>query len=185
MTTTEHPLVEALYRTKGKAEIVNGEIVRFMPTGSDPNFAAVEIAVSLRLHARHTQQGRVGTDNLGFIVDLPNRMSFAPDAAYYVRPPSGMKFVEGAPQFAVEVRSENDYGPAAEREMAAKRADYFVAGTLVVWDVDLLSDGVVRVYRDGNAEHPAALHRKGELADAEPAVPGWTMPVDDLFAPAA
>ncbi len=95
-----------------------------------------------------------------------------------------MKFVEGAPQFAVEVRSENDYGPAAEREMAAKRADYFAAGTLVIWDVDLLSDGVVRVYRDGNAEHPAALHRRGETADAEPAVPGWTMPVDDLFAPA-
>ena len=47
-----------------------------------------------------------------------------------------MRFIEGPPTFAVEVRSENDYGPAAEREMAAKRADYFEAGTLVVWDVD-------------------------------------------------
>ena len=52
------------------------------------------------------------------------------------------------PLFAVEVRSENDYGPAAEREMAAKRADYFAAGTRVVWDVDLLGEDVVRVYRD-------------------------------------
>ena len=93
-----------------------------------------------------------------------------------------MKFIQGAPHFAVEVRSENDYGPAAEREMAAKRSDYFAAGTLVVWDVDLLSDGVVRVYRNGDADNPSALHRRGELADAEPAVPGWTMPVDDLFA---
>ena len=185
MITTEHPLIEALYHVEGKAEIINGEIVRFMPTGSDPNHAAFEIAVSLRLYSRRVQRGRVGTDNLGFIVDLPHRMSFAPDTAYYVLPPSGMKFVEGAPQFAVEVRSEKHYGPAAEREMAAKRADYFAAGTLVVWDVDLLSDGVVRVYRDGNAEHPSALHRRGEFADAEPAVPGWTMPVDDLFAPAA
>ncbi len=58
-----------------------------------------------------------------------------------------MKFFQGAPVFAVEVRSEGDYGPRAEREMAAKRADYFAAGTLVVWDVDLLSENVVRVYR--------------------------------------
>ena len=57
-----------------------------------------------------------------------------------------------APVFAVEVRSEGDYGPAAEREMAAKRADYFAAGTKVVWDVDLLSDDVVRVYRADSPE---------------------------------
>ncbi len=47
-----------------------------------------------------------------------------------------MEFLEGAPIFAVEVRSENDDGPAAERAMAQKRADYFACGTLVVWDVN-------------------------------------------------
>ena len=47
-----------------------------------------------------------------------------------------MKFVEGTPTLAVEVRSEEDYGPTAESEMAEKRADYFEAGTLVVWDVN-------------------------------------------------
>ena len=181
MTNTEHPLVQALYGVEGKAEIIHGEIVRFMSTGFDPNFAAGGIFVSLRLYAKRAHRGHVGTDNLGFIVDLPHRMSFSPDVAYFTNPTTGMKFIEGASDFAVEVRSENDYGPAAEREMAAKRADYFAAGTLVVWDVDLLSDGVIRVYRDGNAEHPGALYRKGELADAEPAVPGWTMPVHDLF----
>ena len=92
-----------------------------------------------------------------------------------------MKFMQGAPVFAVEVRSENDYGPAAEREMAAKRADYFAAGTLVVWDVDLLSDDVVRAYRNGDAERPAAVYGRGQTAEAEPAVPGWTMLVDHLF----
>jgi Uma2 family endonuclease len=44
-----------------------------------------------------------------------------------------MRFFEGAPVFAVEVRSENDYGPDAEREIVQKRADYFAAATLVVW----------------------------------------------------
>jgi Uma2 family endonuclease len=55
-----------------------------------------------------------------------------------------MRFCEGAPVFAVEIRSENDYGPVAEREMATKRADYFACGTLVVWDIDLQSEDVVK-----------------------------------------
>ena len=91
-----------------------------------------------------------------------------------------MKFFQGAPVFAVEVRSENDYGPRAERAMAKKRADYFAAGTLVVWDVDLLSAHVLRVYRSSDPE-TATIYRRGETAEAEPAVPRWTMPVDDLF----
>jgi Uma2 family endonuclease len=111
---------------------------------------------------------------------LPNRRSFSPDAAYYIGPRAGGKFLEGAPVFAVEVRSEDDYGPRAERELAAKRRDYFAANTLVVWDVDVLGQEVVRVYRASDPNNPK-LYRRGELAEAEPAVPGWTLPVDDLF----
>jgi Uma2 family endonuclease len=91
-----------------------------------------------------------------------------------------MKFLDGAPDFAVEVRSENDYGPAALEAMRRKRADYFAAGTQVVWHVDLLCTAVVRVYRAANPDQPTVYHR-GEAAEAEPAVPGWRMPVDDLF----
>ena len=91
-----------------------------------------------------------------------------------------MEFVKGAPVFAAEVRSEGDYGPAAERKMAAKRADYFTAGTKVVWDVDLLGDDVVRVYRADSPEQPTIYHR-GETAEAEPAVPGWKFAVNELF----
>ena len=91
-----------------------------------------------------------------------------------------MKFLEGAPVFAVEVRSENDYGAKAERDIKAKRDDYFAAGTLVVWDVDLLSEDVVRVYGADNPDQPT-IYGRGQIAQAEPAVPGWTMPVDDLF----
>jgi Uma2 family endonuclease len=64
--------------------------------------------------------------------------------------------------------------------MAAKRADYFQAGTQVVWDVDLLGPDVVRVYRATTPTQPVIYHR-GDLAEAEPALPGWRMPVDDLF----
>ena len=41
--------------------------------------------------------------------------------------------------------------------MAQKRADYFAAGTLVVWDVDLLADDVVRVYRADAPDSPHPL----------------------------
>ena len=91
-----------------------------------------------------------------------------------------MDFVRGAPVFAVEVRSKGEYGPRAERDMAAKRADYFGAGTLVVWDVDLRGADVVRAYRADDPERPTVF-RRGESASAEPAVPDWSMPVDDLF----
>jgi Uma2 family endonuclease len=91
-----------------------------------------------------------------------------------------MRFIEGPPTLAVEVRSENDYGPAAEAEMAAKRADYFAAGTLVVWDVDALAE-TVAVFKATAPAQPV-IYRRGEVAEAEPAVPGWTLAVDDIFA---
>ncbi len=174
--------LQDLYRVEGKAELVNGVIVEMPATGEDPGYAGGKVFISLFSHATESGKGRAATDGGGFHVDLPNRQSFSPDAAYYIAERAGMKFVQGAPLFAVEVRSENDDGPAAERAMAAKRADYFAAGTLVVWDVDLLSDDVGRVYRTDAPDYPT-LYRRGEVAEAEPAVPGWTMPVDDLFIP--
>lgn len=179
MATKARATIDDLYQIKEKAELVDGEIVLMSPTGGRPNFAAGEIFVSLHAYARQTGKGRAVSDNAAFRVHLPKRESFSPDVAYYIGPDPGMKFFEGAPQFAVEVRSENDYGPKAEEQIARKRADYFAAGTLVVWDVDLLSDDVVKVYRATDPKNPR-IYRKGDLAEAEPAVPGWSMPVDEL-----
>ncbi len=175
--------IEDLYNAPDgcKAELVDGALVIMSPTGDTPGYAGDEIFVSLHAYARQTRRGRAVGDNKGFRVDLPNRRSFSPDAAYYIGPRTGMKFFQGAPVFAVEVRSENDYGPEAEAKMAQKRHDYFVAGTLVVWDVDLLSENVVTVYRAIDPDNPT-VYRRGEVAEAEPAVPGWCMAVNDLFA---
>ena len=171
--------IEDLYHEKDKAELVDGEIVRFMPTGDSPARAAFKIAVSLSLMEGKIE-GRAYPDNVGFRVDLPNRESFSPDAAWHTGQPTGMRFLEGAPVFAVEVRSENDYGAKAERDMENKRRDYFAAGTLVVWDVDLLGDEAVKVYRADAPDNPT-IYKRGEVAEAEPAVPGWAIPVDELF----
>lgn len=167
---------------KRRAEVVEGEVVVMSPTGDFPARAAENILLSLREHERRAG-GRAGGDGRNFMVDLPGRRSLCPDASY-VRTPDPtrtMRFVVGAPDFAAEVRSEGDYGPRMEAKLARKRADYFAAGTRVVWDVDLLGDDTVRAYRAEAPESPAVF-RRGDTADAEPAVPGWRFPVDELFA---
>src|SRR5690349_7504374 len=101
MSTRTEATVEDLYRVEEhrKAELVNGELVLMSPTGGLPGYAAAEIFVSLRAYAQRTQTGHAIPDNVGFIVDLPNRKSFSPDAAFYAGNLT-MKFLEGAPVFA-------------------------------------------------------------------------------------
>ncbi len=180
MTTKARATIDDLYHAPGKAEIVDGELVLMSPTGDVPNYAAGEIFASLRHHSRSTGKGRAVTDNAGFKVNLPHRNSLSPDAAYYIGPSRGMKFFDRAPIFAVEVRSESDYGPVAEKRIAEKRKDYFAAGTLCLWDVDLLSPEVIRSYHSSDPDNPIIFHH-GDIADAGEAVKGWAMPVDDLF----
>lgn len=175
---------EDLLHAEGKAELIRGRIVHLMPTGIRPNEVAGNIYVDLRGHVKKQGKGKVFTDNIGYTVpELPSgRESFSPDASYYDDPlPANlMRFVEGPPKFAAEVRSESDYTSAAEEEMAAKRADYFAAGTLVVWDVDPVGE-VIYCYRSTQPDVPVVF-RRGATADAEPAVPGWRIVVDVVFA---
>ena len=103
--------IEDLYRVDGKAEIVGGELVLMSAVGGFHGFAVGEIFACLRDYARRTGRGVALGDNVGFVVDLPNRRSFSPDAAFWT-------------------------GPLTPKP-----------------------------------------------AEAEPAVPGWWMPVDDLFPP--
>jgi len=178
--TDTRATLEDLYKVEGKAELVHGEIVAMPPAGDEPSLLGGEIFAHLRDYARRTGQGRAYPDGAGFRANLRHRESFSPDAAYHLGPRTGMDFLATAPVFAVEVRSKNDYGPAAEEAMRQKRADYFACGTLVVWDVDLLGVDVVKVYRTSNPDHPT-MYRRGDIAEAEPAVPGWRMAVDALF----
>jgi Uma2 family endonuclease len=179
-TKVEETLEDLLHQIDQKAEIVNHQIILLPPMGALPGHACLEVFASLWEYSMQKKNGLAFGDNTAFMVNLPHRKSFSPCAGFFVGPyPKGFEFFQGAPVFAVEVRNEWDYGLRAEHERAAKRIDYFAAGTLVVWDVDLLSDDLVRVYRAGEKE--STIYRRGQVAEAEPAVPGWTMPVDDFF----
>jgi Uma2 family endonuclease len=175
--------LDDLYRTPEKAELVGARTVRFKASGKKPSRAAFRIARSLDDHADRTGKGRAYADNTGFAVpELPSgRESFAPDASFYdgPLPVNRMRFIEGAPTFAAEVRSENDYGAAAEAEMADKWADYFAAGTQVVWDVDPKAE-CIHVYRASDPNQAKTYHR-GQTAEADPAVTGWRVSVDWIF----
>ena len=172
-----------LARVDAKAELIAGRIVHLMPTGHRPNAIAGEIFVGLKTHARATGRGVAYTDNMGFAVPqlASGRQSFSPDVSFYdgPLPADEMGFVGGPPTFAVEVRSKSDHGNAAEAAMAARRDDYFQAGTLVVWDVDPRT-GEVRSFRADDPDHPATFGM-GQDADAEPALPDWRMAVDSIF----
>jgi Uma2 family endonuclease len=181
--TTARATLDDLMRADGKAELIGGWVVESMPVGFRPNDVAGRIYRRLAEYGEGTGRGVATTDGMGYAVEeLPSgRESFSPNAAYYYgpMPANRMRFIGGPPTFAAEVRSEYDYGPAAELEMEAKRADYFAAGTLVVWDVD----PDAREVRKYTPAAPAAptVFGPGTEADVEPAVPGWRLNVDWLM----
>ncbi len=182
MTPTRATL-DDLLKVKEKAELINGRIVRYMATGHLPNLIAGRIFRMLAEFVEQYLHGSAYTDNISFAVDeLPSgRESFSPDVSYYdgPLPENLMRFIEGPPTFAVEVRSEGDYTSIAEREQLAKRTDYFAAGTKAVWDVDPLAQKI-RLYVN-DASRPLATFVIGEHAVAEPAVPGWKVDMTKLF----
>jgi Uma2 family endonuclease len=181
--TIRRATLRDLDRADFKAELIGGRVVRLPMSGFKPASIAAAVYTALLAFSKRTTRGFAATDGLDYVVtELPSgRESFRPDASYHLGPPPAdpMDMVHGSPTFAVEVRSKGDYGPAAERDMAAKRADYFEAGTVAVWDVDPLAE-VVRLYVRADPDRPTEFARGG-IAHAEPAVPGWTMKVEDVF----
>lgn len=184
LTQEERATLDGLDRVDGKEEMMDGRIVHLMATGFRPSRIAARIDRGLKDYTATVGQGVVLTGNMGSAVPelSSGRESFSPDAAYDVGPLSKheMDFIPGPPTLAVEVRSKSDYGPVAEAELAPRRADYFEADTRVVWDVDPQTECVL-LYRPESPDHSVRFGRC-QIADAEPAVPGWRVDVDEIFA---
>jgi Uma2 family endonuclease len=182
MVTKAEATIEDLYNAPddGIYELVKGRLVHAPPMEFRSARVTQRIRCSLLRHEEMTGDGYAVGGKLAFVVRQPRVRSFSPDAAYI----AGVleetdDFVEGAPVFAVEVYSKGDYGPANDAAYAAKRADYFAAGTQVVWDVNPRTQ-TVAVYRADTPNAPR-LFQVGEIADAEPALPGWRMALRDIF----
>ncbi len=174
-----------LMRTKGKAELINGHVVTQPPNGYWHARLAMHIMMSLDRHIEVLGVGETFLGLLAYALNDPldsGRQSFSPDASYYAHtlPKDLWGPVPGPPTFAVEIRTPEECNPAGDAEYEAKRKDYFYAGTLVVWDVDPVG-GTVTKYAAADPLTPVVF-AAGQVADAEPAVPGWTLAVDALFA---
>jgi len=182
MATKTEATIEDLIHAPDDAiyELIDGKLVRMSPTGFLPSRVASEIFIGLREYERQTNSGYAMTDGIAYIVNLPHRRSFSPDASLARSAPENrMRFVDGAPVFAAEVRSEGDYGNAANRAYHTKRAEYFAAGTAVVWDVDPVACTITS-YRADDPGGPKVFNLD-QIADAEPALPGWRVRVNDIF----
>jgi Uma2 family endonuclease len=187
METAPRPkaTIADLKRTEGRAELIDGVIVDlgFMCVGT--GMVVGEIAFSLDDHAKATGLGQMFTSTIAYVVPplTSGRESFSPSVSYTYGPWPEDKwdFLHGPPAFAAEVRDLDDDHPGADRSRAAKRLDYFEAGTFIVWDVETFA-GLIHAYHRDDPD-TAITYSRGQIIDAEPAVPGWRMAVDEIFAP--
>jgi Uma2 family endonuclease len=87
---------------------------------------------------------------------------------------AGTTLIDGAPILAVEILSPND----TQEDIHEKIDDYLAAGVALVWIMDTHRE-TVTVYRPDT--NPAMFNASHELT-AEPHLPGFKVPVAELFA---
>lgn len=75
MSTKANATIEDFYDVpeNGKAELVNGEIIKMSPTGGVSGRSGGRIYRSLDDYERKTGRGCAFPDNVGFAVNLPHR----------------------------------------------------------------------------------------------------------------
>jgi Uma2 family endonuclease len=161
-----------------RRELVAGELREMSPVGERHGDAVQNINRALDAHVRAHRLGRVRPE-IGYLLESDPDTLRAPDLSF-VRAdrlsPSGPApgFYRGAPDLAIEVVSPHD----RYSEVKAKVREYLAAGTAMVIVVDP-DDRTVAVYRPGH--DPLELTEAGVI-DGENVVPGWKLPVRDIFA---
>jgi Uma2 family endonuclease len=184
--TTQPPTVQLLTAedllrmpNHGKRyELVRGEL----RTMSPPSFRHAEITGNfyLRLcpYVRANGLGRVGVGDPGFMLSRDPALILAPDVAFIRadRLAPGAKaegFWPGAPDLVVEVVSPGDTAD----EVTEKVEDWLSMGCRMVVAI---SDRrrTVTVHRPGQ---PPRVPRGEEIFDGEDVVPGFRLPLPEIF----
>lgn len=162
-----------------KSELVEGELIRMPPTGAEHGDIAVNVCILLKNYVKAHDLGRISAAETGFILKRNPDTVRAPDAAFIAKariPAEGIPrtYWPFAPDLAVEVVSPNDRFD----EVQDKVAEYFTAGTRLVWVV-LPKTRTVLVYR--SFHEVRSLGVSDEL-NGEEVIPGFTCRVAELFA---
>ena len=163
----------------GRSELVEGELVPRTPTGGRHGALAVRIGRLLDEYVEAHDLGVCCGAETGFILKRDPDTVRAPDAAVVVAsriPETGIPaaYWPFAPDLAVEVVSPSDRLP----DVHVKIAEYFAAGTRLVWLVEP-ETRMVHVYRSPQEVEVVGTDEDLEGGDV---LPGFRCPVRRLFA---
>ena len=158
-------------------ELVRGELLTMTPPGGEHGDIASILDGSLGVFVRRHRLGRVFLET-GFLLTTDPDTVRAPDVAFVSRArPEGATrirtYIPGAPDLAVEVISPNDL----YTEVAEKVAEYLEHGTRMVLVVNPRRPDVA-VHRPNQ---PVRILTIDDVIDGEDVVPGWSLPVRELF----
>ncbi len=175
-TATEADLLRLVARDK-LCELIDGTLVE-KTVGLAEATIAYDLGSELGMHAKRASTGVVSG------ADSTLRMALGqvrlPDVCYFSRErlPGGRVPAEAiptvSPDLVVEVLSEGN----TRKEMAQKLVEYFRSGTRLAWFIQP-ANRTVAVYRSPGAP-VQTLDISGRL-DGEEVIPGFSMPVADLF----
>ena len=161
----------------GKYEIVDGELREMGNSGMKHGNIAAFLGGVIEIYARQHKLGITCDSSTAFTLQNGNRRS--PDISFIAKQrlqgiteiPQG--FFTGAPDLAVEVISPSN----TFNEIHQKILEYFENGSKLVW-VIYPEEQFVLVYHELT---PDKFLRTTDNLDGEDVIPGFTVPVADLF----
>ena len=159
-------------------ELVRGELRRAPLGEHEHGRIGGTVAGTLGYYIIQHKLGTAFSAGTGFVLARNPDTVGAPDMAFVAReransPTSKEGFWPGAPDLAVEVISPGD----SYAEVEEKVADWLNAGTRMVMVINPRTRWVT-VYRAGNR---VQVYKEDDVLDAGDVVPGWTMPVREIF----
>ena len=170
-----------LPRDGQRHELVRGELRSMPPAGFEHGDVTNIIGSSLGPYARLRSLGRVVDGDIGFRLTTDPDTVRAPDVAFVnaerARAAGRVTgYWPGAPDLVVEVISPNDL----YTEVDEKVAEWIEHGARLVFVVNPRRR-TVAVHAPGR---PVCILTGDDVLDGEDVVPGWSLPVRELFADA-
>lgn len=177
-TATEADLLRLVERDKRLCELIDDTLVE-KPTEPTKAYLALRVGSKLTAWADARDAGVVSGTNSTLRMRSTGRIRL-PDVCFFAkeRLPGGALPVEAvptlAPDLAVEVLSASNT-PA---EIAQKLREYFASGTRLAWVADPPTRTVAVYAAPGE---PAAVLGVGATLDGDDVLPGFALPVADVF----
>lgn len=162
-----------------RRELVRGEIRTIAPAGNEHGYLALRIASRLEQHVDVNGLGRTYAAETGFKIATDPDTVRAPDVAFVGREcvekvGRVADFWPGAPDLAVEVVSPGD----THAEVVEKSLAWLDAGCRMVLVVEPQCR-IITVYR---SREDIRILAGDEAVDGADVVPGWRLPVAEIFA---